>query len=130
MKGRQFDAFAMFFWIYFEMSSKRVCVYCASSDLCDQKFFDAGRRLGEQLARLNFTVVYGGAKHGVMGAMADAALGAQGSVIGWIPTFMKTEIFHSGLTSIKKDVPVIRRVFFPLRFASEICGKQLGRRIL
>ncbi|CAF1161048.1 unnamed protein product [Adineta ricciae] len=35
-----------------------------------------------------------------MGAVADGALSAQGKVIGWIPTFMKTEILHPGLTEV------------------------------
>ena len=82
--------------VYFEMAAKRVCVYCASSDLCDEKFANAGRRLGEGLARMGVTVVYGGSQHGVMGAVANGALAAQGQVIGWIPTFMKTELAHTG----------------------------------
>ena len=82
------------------MISKRICVYCASSEVCDKKFLDAGRQLGEELARLNITVVYGGAHKGVMGAVADGALHAQGKVIGWIPKFMKTELLHPGLTEV------------------------------
>jgi uncharacterized protein (TIGR00730 family) len=82
------------------MTSKRICVYCASSVSCDQKYFDAGRQLGEALARMNITLVYGGAQQGVMGAVADGALSAQGKVIGWIPTFMKTETLHPGLTEV------------------------------
>jgi uncharacterized protein (TIGR00730 family) len=82
------------------MIAKKVCVYCASSDICDQKFFDAGRQLGEGLAQMNITVVYGGAHKGVMGAVADGALNAQGKVIGWIPKFMKSEILHPGLTEV------------------------------
>jgi uncharacterized protein (TIGR00730 family) len=61
---------------------------------------DAGRQLGEALAQMNITVVYGGAHKGVMGAVADGALNAQGKVIGWIPKFMKTEILHPGLTEV------------------------------
>ncbi|CAF1179051.1 unnamed protein product [Rotaria sordida] len=82
------------------MTSKRICVYCASSDICDKKFLDAGQQLGEALARMNITVVYGGAQQGVMGAVADGALNAQGKVIGWIPKFMKNELLHPGLTEV------------------------------
>ena len=84
------------------MTSKRVCVYCASSDTCEKKYLDVGRRLGEELARMNTTVVYGGAQNGVMGAVADGALDAQGKVIGWIPTFMKTELLHPRLTEVNQ----------------------------
>jgi uncharacterized protein (TIGR00730 family) len=82
------------------MTSKRVCVYCASTNECDKKFFDAGRQLGEALALLNITVVYGGAHQGVMGAVADGALKAKGKVIGWIPKFMTAETLHPGLTEV------------------------------
>ncbi|CAF1142874.1 unnamed protein product [Rotaria sp. Silwood1] len=82
------------------MTSKRICVYCGSSDICDRKFLDIGRQLGEALARINITVIYGGAQKGVMGALADGALNAQGKVIGWIPTFMKSETLHPGLTEV------------------------------
>lgn len=84
------------------MTEKRICVYCASSDQCDKKYLDAGRQLGEALARLKVTVVYGGAHKGVMGALADGALNAQGKVIGWIPKFMTTEILHPGLTEVNE----------------------------
>jgi predicted Rossmann-fold nucleotide-binding protein len=86
------------------MTSKRICIYCASSDLCDKKHLNAGRQLGDALARMDVTVVYGGANKGVMGAVADGALNAKGKVIGWIPTFMPTETLHPGLKFIKKDI--------------------------
>lgn len=82
------------------MTSKRVCVYCASSDVCDRKYLLAGEKLGEGLAKLGITVVYGGSQNGVMGAVANGALNAQGKVIGWIPKFMTTEKLHPGLTEM------------------------------
>jgi predicted Rossmann-fold nucleotide-binding protein len=78
------------------MTSTRICVYCASSDLCHEKFHMAGQRLGNALARMNMTVVYGGSQTGVMGALANGALQSQGNVIGWIPKFMPNEIQHRG----------------------------------
>lgn len=84
------------------MTSKRICVYCASSDICDKKFLDAGHQLGEGLARMNITVVYGGSQNGVMGAVANGALSAEGKVIGWIPKFMKSEKLHPGLTEVNE----------------------------
>jgi len=53
----------------------------------------AGRGLG---------LVYGGAKVGLMGAVADAALTAGGEVIGVIPRSMVLrEIAHTGLTELR-----------------------------
>ena len=82
------------------MKVKRVCVYCAASKVCDEQHFANGRKLGESLAKLNITVVYGGAHYGVMGAVADGALQASGKVIGYIPSFMQTEAQHPGLTEL------------------------------
>ncbi|CAF1607075.1 unnamed protein product, partial [Didymodactylos carnosus] len=81
----------------------RVCVYCASSSVCDKKYYENGRYLGERLAMLGKTIVYGGAKEGVMGALADGALSMNGKVIGYIPNFMITnEIEHIGLTELHR----------------------------
>lgn len=82
------------------MTSKRICVYCASSDLSEKKYIETGKQLGKALADMNITLVYGGAQHGVMGAVADGALDGQGKVIGWIPTFMQTESLHPRLTEV------------------------------
>jgi len=82
------------------MSGKRVCVYCASSSICDKKYSEAGRYLGEQLAKSGRTVVYGGASQGVMGALADGALSHGGQVIGYIPAFMRDESLHAGISEV------------------------------
>ncbi len=47
-------------------------------------------------------MVYGGAKVGMMGALADAALAAGGEVIGIIPHGLRTrEVAHQSLTSLE-----------------------------
>lgn len=62
-------------------------------------YLDAARRLGEVLAGAGLSVVYGGGSTGLMGAMADAALGAGAEVHGVVPHFlMKLESSHQGLT--------------------------------
>ncbi len=54
------------------------------------------------LAENGWTLVYGGGCIGLMGAMADAALGAGGRVIGVIPEILyKKEIAHQGLSELK-----------------------------
>lgn len=46
-------------------------------------------------------VVYGGARVGLMGALADAALGAGGKVIGVIPSaLVEREVAHTFLTEL------------------------------
>ncbi|GGH11648.1 cytokinin riboside 5'-monophosphate phosphoribohydrolase [Sphingobacterium alkalisoli] len=59
------------------------------------------RHVGEYLATKNITLVYGGGRVGLMGAVADGALAKQGKVIGVIPNFLNSkEIAHSGVTEL------------------------------
>lgn len=56
---------------------------------------------GRVLAERNIGLVYGGAKVGLMGVIADAALAAGGEVIGVMPrNLMDREIGHAGLTEL------------------------------
>ena len=56
----------------------RVCVYAASSKACHPDYFEAARRLGAFLAEKNYAIIYGGGRAGLMGALADGALGRRG----------------------------------------------------
>ena len=78
-----------------------VAVYCGSrfGDLA--AYAQAARELGRLIARSGGSVVYGGGRVGLMGAVADAALAAGGSVIGVIPqALMDREVGHPGLTEL------------------------------
>ena len=79
----------------------RVCVFCGSSSGRGDAYEAAARLLGRTLAGSGVTVVYGGASVGLMGTLADAALGAGGEVIGVIPkALQEREISHGGLTDL------------------------------
>jgi len=67
------------------MRLKSVCVYCGSSPGRSPAYLAAARKLGTQLAGRNIRLVYGGAKVGLMGAVAEAAINAGGKVTGVIP---------------------------------------------
>ncbi len=57
--------------------------------------------LGRLLAARELELVYGGASVGLMGAIADAALAAGGTVIGVIPNrLVQHEIAHAHLTKL------------------------------
>lgn len=80
---------------------KSVAVFCASAPGSEPLYVEAARSLGRLLAQQGITVIYGGAKVGLMGAVADAALEAGGKVTGVIPHFLRTkEIAHEGLTGL------------------------------
>jgi uncharacterized protein (TIGR00730 family) len=80
---------------------RSVCIYCGASFGNQPRYAESARRLGRALAMRGITVVYGGGRVGLMGALADAALAAGGRVIGVIPTILRTvELAHQGCTEL------------------------------
>ncbi|MEW6269557.1 MAG: TIGR00730 family Rossman fold protein [Thermodesulfobacteriota bacterium] len=75
---------------------RSVTVYAGSSTSASAQHVEVARRLGRGLARRGWVVVYGGARIGLMGALADAALEAGGRVEGVIlDTFAR--VAHASL---------------------------------
>ena len=80
---------------------KRISVFCGASIGTDKVFEMSAKLLGQKLAQENIELVYGGAKIGLMGAIADGVLKEKGKVIGVLPNFLKSkEIAHPGLTQL------------------------------
>jgi uncharacterized protein (TIGR00730 family) len=67
---------------------KTLCVYCASSDRLDPKYYALAETLGSLIAAGGHSLVYGGGKVGMMGAVARSVKAGGGRVIGVIPEFM------------------------------------------
>ncbi len=66
-----------------------LCVYCASSDRLDAKYYQLATDVGHAMGQRGWTLVYGGGKTGMMGAVARGAKAGGGRVVGVIPEFMK-----------------------------------------
>jgi len=80
---------------------KSIVVFCGSSEGNDPQVRTAAEELGQTLAKRQIDLVYGGAKIGIMGVLAQAALNNGGKVVGVIPEFLKVrEVSHSGLTEL------------------------------
>jgi uncharacterized protein (TIGR00730 family) len=69
--------------------TRLLCVYCASSDRLDPKYYAAAAELGRAMVLRGWGLVYGGGKTGMMGAVARAVKQSGGKVVGVIPEFMK-----------------------------------------
>lgn len=69
--------------------TKLLCVYCASSDRLDPKYYGAAAELGREMVMRGWGLVYGGGRTGMMGAVARAVKQNGGRVVGVIPEFMK-----------------------------------------
>lgn len=78
-----------------------LCVYCGSSSRISDTYKRAAHELGVTLAQRGVQLVYGGGRVGLMGIIADAALGAGGRVVGIIPEHIQAlEVEHTALTEL------------------------------
>ena len=81
--------------------SQRVTVFCSSSNTASPMFFSEIENLARYLSEADVEVVYGGAKVGLMGHLADQVLKHNGRVFGVIPEYHnRTEVVHTGLTGL------------------------------
>lgn len=80
---------------------KAIAVYCGSSIGASTSYRNMAIQLGKELVKRDLTLIYGGAKVGTMGIVADTVLEGGGEVIGITPTVLdKREISHEGLTKL------------------------------
>jgi uncharacterized protein (TIGR00730 family) len=81
---------------------RRICVYAGSRIGADPVFANAACALADALARRQLGLVYGGARVGLMGALADAAVSAGVEVIGVLPMALAhAELAHPALDELR-----------------------------
>jgi uncharacterized protein (TIGR00730 family) len=81
--------------------TKSVCVFCGSAPGVHEEHMKVASALGTLLAERGIQLVYGGARVGLMGAVADAALARGGRVVGVMPRGLERyEVAHRGLTEL------------------------------
>lgn len=79
----------------------RICVFCGSNSGVRSEYAETARALAAILAEHKLGIVYGGGNVGLMGVLADAALGVGGEVIGVIPqSLLDKEVGHRGVTQL------------------------------
>ena len=76
-----------------------ICIYSGANHGISPAYVQAATELGRHLGTQRIRVVFGGARLGLMGALADAALAAGGEVIGVLPRPMEM-IAHRGLSAL------------------------------
>ena len=80
---------------------KKIAVFCGSSGGKNGLYHQQAHKLGVTLAERGMELVYGGAKVGLMGAVADGVLSGGGKVTGILPDFLQDlEIAHDKLTEL------------------------------
>ena len=90
---------------YFQMircfSMKKICVFTGAASGINSLYKDAAYQMGLMLGSRGFGLVYGGGKLGLMGAVADGMLAANGRVTGIIPKFLdNVEVGHKGVADL------------------------------
>jgi uncharacterized protein (TIGR00730 family) len=84
------------------MGLERVCVFAGTQQGNRPQYRESARLLGRELAARQIDLVYGGAGVGLMGALADGALDAGGTVIGVLPKgLQEKEGAHEGITELR-----------------------------
>lgn len=84
------------------MILQTVCVFCAAGDGRNPTYVAHARQMGRYLAESGRRIVYGGGRTGLMGALAEGALGAGGEVVGIMPKHLVDhEVAHTGLTELR-----------------------------
>ncbi len=86
----------------------RIAVFCGSSRNSGKAYVEAAHETGVILARRGHTLVYGGGRTGLMGAVADATLDGGGRVEGVIfDRFIESDVHHRGIHELE-SVPDMR----------------------
>ena len=67
---------------------KSVAIFCAASENIAPGYFEAAAEVGTMLGRLGATMVYGGARFGLMEATAKAAKAAGAHIVGVVPDIL------------------------------------------
>ncbi|HHJ53180.1 MAG TPA: TIGR00730 family Rossman fold protein [Caldithrix abyssi] len=80
---------------------KSVAVFCGSSPGRNGIYLKAAQAVGMAVAGSGLTLIYGGAKVGLMTALADSALSRGARVIGVMPRFLiERGVAHEGLSRL------------------------------
>jgi uncharacterized protein (TIGR00730 family) len=80
---------------------RNIAVFCASANGVNPVYRAAAEELGRALAARNIGLIYGGSNVGLMKAVAESALAADGKVIGVIPeVLVNLEVAHHGISEL------------------------------
>jgi uncharacterized protein (TIGR00730 family) len=78
-----------------------ICVFCGSNSGRRAIYAEQARALARAIVARGMRIVYGAGSIGLMGALAEAALEAGGTVIGVAPrALLEREVVHRGLTEL------------------------------
>ena len=81
---------------------KSICVFAGSAKGIKESYSIRAKELGLEIAKRNYSMVYGGGSKGLMGVVADAALEGGAEVTGIITEKLHdVEVGHTNLSSLE-----------------------------
>ena len=69
--------------------SFKVCVFCGSKSGNHENYSKIAFKVGRELSRKKYSVIYGGGKFGLMGAVAEGVKANNGNLFSIIPKYFK-----------------------------------------
>jgi uncharacterized protein (TIGR00730 family) len=83
------------------MPLKNICVFCGASPNVESAYLLAAEQMGRALVRRGIGLVYGGARIGMMGTIANSVLAAGGTAVGVMSRSLAArEVAHAGLSKL------------------------------
>ena len=83
------------------VSVQNLCVFCGASSGHDPIHLQAAHAFGHAMAEGGMRLIYGGARIGLMGAVADSVMQAGGHVVGIMPEQLHDiEVSHEGVSEL------------------------------
>ena len=67
----------------------KICVYGAASSLIHENYIKAGEELGRRMVERGHSLVFGGGRNGMMGAVARGVAEKEGKILGISPKFFE-----------------------------------------
>lgn len=78
-----------------------ICIFCGSSAGNDGAYMEVAQQVGQYFAEQNITLIYGGGRVGLMGAVADSVIAYGGRAVGVMPKHLvDREIAHTQLSEL------------------------------
>jgi hypothetical protein len=104
------------------MDYKALAVFCGSQPGSDPLFMQHAQELGEMMGKKKITLIYGGGRKGLMGAVADGVMANEGKVIGIIPELLiGWEHQHTGIT----DLQIVQDMHSRKKIMYELCDSAI-----
>jgi cytokinin riboside 5'-monophosphate phosphoribohydrolase len=84
---------------------KAICVFCSSSEVLENTYFEEAKKLGKLIAENGYNLVHGGGKIGLMGAISESVQLHGGKVTGVLPERLNID----GIASETDDEIIITK---------------------